>query len=176
MRSCAFDASPAALAAGFGLLSLVTLVPGCKSPEEQRADADKEAYALVTSRRARLGLPGDEFTIEPPPDSLRQRILRGEITESEPLRLAQVLEIAAENSRDYRSEREQLFLSALDLSLERWNFSIQTDAEIHAGVIGLSDTATVADAGGSLGFTKVLGSGAEVALDICANMLLSLTF
>jgi outer membrane protein TolC len=157
-------------------LSLATLVPGCKSPAQQRAEADREAYALVTSRRAKLGLPGDEFTIEPPADSLRKRILRGELTQSEPLRLAQVLEIASENSRDYQTEREQLFLSALDLSLERWNFSIQADAEVHAGVVGLSDTATVADAGGSLGFTKLLGSGAEVALDIGQNMLRSLTF
>jgi outer membrane protein TolC len=154
----------------------VPLVPGCKSTDQYRADADKEAYDLVTSRRARLGLEGDTFTIEARPDSLRQRILRGETSSSGPLRLPQLLEIASENSRDYQTQREQLFLSALDLTLERWSFSIHSDAELHGGAVGLGDEATVADAGGSLGFTKVLGSGAAVALDIGQNMLRSLTF
>ena len=50
------------------------------------------------------------FTIEPPPDSLRMRILNaaeeGEPIEVEPLGLVECLEIAAENSREYRRQRE----------------------------------------------------------------------
>jgi outer membrane protein TolC len=176
MRPHAAAASLLVLTAGLGFLSLATLVPGCKSTSTQRAEADQQVYELVSARRAKLGFGGQEFTIEAPQDSLRQRILKGETQASAALRLPDVLEIASENSRDYQTQRERLFLSALDLTLERWQFKLHRTAEIDAGVLGHGDTAETASAGGGLGLSKVLGSGANVALDIGANMARSLTF
>jgi len=180
MQPRAFVASLLVLAAGTVLCSLVTLVPGCKSAAASRAEADKEAYELVSSRRARLGLGGDAFTIEPPKDSLRQRILHGELTQSEPLRLPQLLEIAAENSRDYQTQRERLYLSALDLTLEHWQFSIKETASLDTGISGRPgvDGSNVAEttANGNLGFSKLLGTGADVALGIGAGIARQLSF
>jgi len=169
------------LSAGLGLLSLaVFVVPSCKSAAEQRAEADRDAYELVASRRAKLGLSGDTFTIDPPADSLRARILKGELTRSDALRLPQVLEIAAENSRDYQTQREQLFLSALDLTLERWNFHLQKTATVEAGIDGRpgpnGETVSETSAGGTLGFSKLFSTGANVALDIGAGIARQLTF
>jgi len=180
MQARAFVAPLLVLAAGAGFLSLVTLVPGCKSAAAARAEADKEAYELVSSRRARLGLGGDAFTIEPPKNSLRQRILNGELTQSEPLRLTELLEIAAENSRDYQTQRERLYLSALDLTLEHWQFSIKETASLDTGIEGRPGingsnvSETSADA--NLGFSKLLGTGADVALGIGAGIARQLSF
>ncbi len=180
MRRRASVPIPLALATGLGVLYLATLVPGCKSAAEQRAEADKDAYQLVSSRRAKLGLGGDAFTIDPPPDSLRARILRGELKQSDPLRLPQVLEIAAENSRDYQTQREQLFLSALDLTLERWNFKLQKTASVDTGIDGRpgpgKETVAETNADGTVGFSKLLGSGADVALSLGAGIARQLTF
>ena len=63
------------LCAAFGAILL--LVSACRSPAEHRAQADREVYALIEERRDRLF--GDElaFSIEPPADSLRARLLAG---------------------------------------------------------------------------------------------------
>jgi outer membrane protein TolC len=181
MRPRSSEASPLLYSAGLGLMSLAVLIAGCKSTAQQRAEADKEAYGLVVSKRARLGLAGEPFSIEPPPDCLRQRILRGELKQSEPLRLPQVLEIAAENSRDYQTQREQLFLSALDLTLERWNFKLQNTASLDTGIQGRPDVVSgdplaEANADANLGFSKLLGTGADIALGIGAGFARQLTF
>jgi outer membrane protein TolC len=183
MRRRASVPRPWALFAGLGVLSLALFLgQGCKSAAEQRADADKEAYELVASRRARLGFDKESFTIDPPAGSLRQRILKGEVQQSEPLRLPQVLEIAAENSRDYQTQREQMFLSALDLTLERWNFKLQKTASVDTGIAGRPDVNPTGDplaeatSSGTIGFSKLLGTGADVALSLGAGIARQLTF
>ena len=181
MRRRASVPRPRALIAGLGVLSLALFLgQGCKSAAEQRADADKEAYELVASRRARLGFDKESFTIDPPAGSLRQRILKGELQHSEPLRLPEVLEIASENSRDYQTQREQLFLSALDLTLERWNFKLQKTASVDTGIAGRPDVTgdplAEASSSGTIGFSKLLGSGADVALSLGAGIARQLTF
>jgi outer membrane protein TolC len=181
MRRRASVPRPWALFAGLGVLSLALFLgQGCKSAAEQRADADKDAYELVASRRARLGFDKESFTIDPPEGSLRQRILKGELQHSEPLRLPEVLEIASENSRDYQTQREQLFLSALDLTLERWNFKLQKSASVDTGIAGRPDVTgdplAEASSSGTIGFSKLLGSGADVALSLGAGIARQLTF
>ena len=176
MRPSAFVCSPRVLLAGFGLLSLCLLPLACKSSAEQRAAADKEVYGLVASRRTKLGFGGQTFTIEPNPDSLRQRILRKEVQQLEPLDLARLLEIAAENSRDYQSNKEDLYLSALDLTLEHWRHSIETTNSIDAGVDGTGDGAQNANAGANLGFSKLFASGGTALFNMGTSMARSLTF
>lgn len=153
----------------------LVVLPGCKSAAAQRKDADEETYKLVSERRKRLGFD-DPFTIEPRKDSLRAKILAGEAHGASVSNMAQLLGIASENSRDYQRQRETLYLAALDLTLERWNFKLHHSATLAAGVAGVNDTAETASVDGSYRLSKVLDSGAEVALDIGAGMARSLTF
>ncbi|HJM57568.1 MAG TPA: TolC family protein [Planctomycetota bacterium] len=154
--------------ATFLLLSLSAA--GCRAPEVHAADADREVYAMVLERRAELfGEPGG-FTIDPPADSLRQRILRGEWDTSQPLGLVECLEIAAENSREVQSQRETLYRSALDLSLERWQYSTQLFADTSGSVSGTADEASTADVDSSLGFSRLLGTGASIVTTLGNNM------
>ena len=125
---------------------------------------------MVLERRAELfGEPG-AFTIDPPADSLRQQILRGEWDTSQPLGLVECLEIAAENSREVQSQRETLYRSALDLSLERWQYSTQLFADTSGSVSGTADEASTADVDSSLGFSRLLGTGASIVTTLGNNM------
>jgi hypothetical protein len=92
------------------------LLAGCKTAAEQSDEADRDVYSLVVQRRAQLAIGEAQFNIEPPAGSLRQRILRGEPQDSAPLSLLACLDIAAENSREYQSRKEQLYLVALDVT------------------------------------------------------------
>ncbi len=140
------------------------------SPEEYRAAADEETYALVDQRRNELFSNEAGFNIEPRQDSLRQRILSGEWEPDRSLGLADFVEIAAENSRAYQSRKESLYRSALDLTLERWRFASQGFGSLDASVVGDGNGATAAQAGGSAGFTKLLGTGATIVTDIGASL------
>jgi len=147
---------------------LAALAAGCRAPEEHRLAADEEVYSIVAARRGELGAEGT-FTIDAPP-GLRERIIAaqaaGEPLVIEPLGFVECLEIAAENSREYQSQREDLYLAALDLTLERWRFSVQESAVVTGAVEGDAGEAQSAAVGGGLGFTKLFGSGALVVGDI----------
>ena len=160
-------------------LTGAALLGGCKTPDEYREEADSEVYAILKQRREQLGMEG-AFTIEPPPDSLRQRLIRGEVGHDEEvmvLTLTECLEIAAENSRDYQFSKEDLYLSALDLTLERFEFQLQSTGTL--GVLAGSSGADVTAAGAttSVGFTKLMGNGAllvaDLGIDILKNLSLS---
>ena len=151
------------------------LLGGCRSAEGWKEDADRDAYKLVRSRRAQLGAGDGTFTIEPDPDSLRQRILRGEVSEPAPLTLVQCLDIAAENSREYQDQKESLYLAALDLTLERWDFEVHKIGVLAATVEGTGDTAETATGDANLGLSKLLGTGALIIGDIGLNLSRSLT-
>lgn len=144
------------LAAAF-LLSVG--LSGCYTPAQQLVNADSESYAILEKRRAELDAKGG-FTIQPPPDSLRQRMLAGEKPGA--LGLVRVLEVAAENSRDYQRRKEDLYLAALDLTLERFAFAAQRSGQLSALLSGTGDGAQTATAGNGFGIQRLLGTGAQL--------------
>jgi outer membrane protein TolC len=149
---------------------LLALVAGCRSAQEHVERADADVYALVAARRAALVARPDAFTIDAPPDSLRNQILAsyasGTPIELPPLRLADALEIAFENSRDAAGERESLYRAALDLTLERWRFGWQPSADVSGDLAGSLEESQSWSAGADLGLTRLLGSGAQVVSNI----------
>lgn len=147
------------------LLAMSSL--GCRSAQDFRIEADDEVYALVNDRRQRLFEEEGGLTIDPPENSLRARVVRGEVQELLNLGLADCIEIAAENNREYQRRKELLYLSALDLTLERWALGWIPDGFGDAGIAGLGDTATVASASANYGLlSRVLGSGAQFLADL----------
>ncbi len=152
------------LVTGCSLLGLTLL--GCKSAEEFASEADEQVYSLIEARRAALFDEEDAFSIDPPADSLRERILRGEVQELVEIGLEDCLEIAAENHRDYQSRKENLYLAALDVTLERWRLGWIPDATADAALAGTGAEAGTASGSTSLSLSRVLGSGAQVVGDI----------
>ena len=155
----------------FALTTLVVAgaLPACKSASDQRLDADREVYEIVQARRDELAA-GGSFSIDPPTDSLRKRLLSGEAG-LEPLQLVECLSVAAENSRDYQTQREQLYLAALDLTLERWNFSVQQTGTFGAFLAGRGGDAESAGVLSNLGLTRLLGTGLRLVGNIGLDLV-----
>ncbi len=157
------------------LLALLVLPGGaCRSASEWREHADAEVYALVDARRAQLFTEPGGFRIDPPVASLRQAILAGDVVELE-VSLVGCLEIASENSRDYQTRKEQLYLSALDLTAERWRFHPRPFGSVEAAVNGIGSEAEEASVDGNLGLTHLLGSGATLVTSIGASLFRALS-
>lgn len=153
---------------------LCAALAGCLSPEEHRREADRQAYELVSSRRELLALPDSPFTIEPDPNRLDQRIRRGEIDDLGVVGLVDVLEIAAANSREYQTQKEALYLSALDLTLERWRFAVQKGGTLSAALDGSNSDADFVTGDSGFSLSKLFGSGALLVGDIGLNVSRSL--
>lgn len=155
----------------FVLLGALPLA--CRSPAEHRADADREVYEILDEVRSELAAEGT-FTIDPPADSLRARILSGELpVGDEPLLLdlQESLRVAAENSREFQDRRESLYLAALDLTLERWRFSPQETAGATAFMSGDGSDTEARGLLSMLGITKLLTTGARVTGDFGLDYL-----
>jgi len=152
-----------ALAAGLSWAS-------CRSPEDYVAAADEQVYALLDARLAALATGETAFSIAPPEDSMRARILAGEVHSIGPLSLVQCLEIAAEDSARFQDEREALFLEALNLTLDRWRFGWQPTLDGGGALTGVGDDTLATSVDGNLQLQKLFGSGARVVADIGASL------
>lgn len=107
---------------GLGSVLAVGLVGGC-SREHYKAKADEEVYKILENKwqddfgkmanyRVQDVDPNEEAVLEVvPPDSM--------------LSLAEAVEIATRYSREYQSQKESLYLAALDLTLTRHRYAPQ---------------------------------------------------
>lgn len=147
-------------------LSALSAILSCRTPEEWRQEADRKVYAYVADRRRELELGAEDFTIDPPADSLRARLLAGSSETKEPLGLGALLEIWAENSRDWQREKETLYLAALDYTLSQREFETQYGGGARsAGASGVGDDTTV-EVSPFTRISRMLGTGATIVGDL----------
>jgi outer membrane protein TolC len=116
------------------VVAMVVLGAGCSS-QHYRKSADKEAYRAIQDKVPRVPNMDSNFTIETNALVLWEDLPKitevdpalGEIGSSEVgthvLSLAKALEIAVKNSRDYQNSKENLYLSALSLTLARYQYT-----------------------------------------------------
>ena len=116
-----------------GLL-LLTLVTGCTS-NYYRKSADRAAYGAIRAHSAAVRNMDPHFTLEQTnllslndfpvgtnsPDYLGENGSRE--VGAHILKLKDTLDVAVHQSRDYQNHKEQLYLSALSLALERHQFA-----------------------------------------------------
>jgi outer membrane protein TolC len=143
-------------------LLAVLSATACQSASEYAADADEAVYSLVDQRRDELFEAQSGFEIEPDPNSLRQRILRGEVEGGVRFDLVTCLRIAAENNREYQARKESLFLAAMNVTLERWLLGWRPSLTGDAAINGIGSAADTQSAGLSFQMRKILGTGAEI--------------
>jgi len=143
------------------------LSTACLTPTEHIAAADGEAYAIIQERRDALAA-GGVFTLDRAANSLRERLAAGETPGA--LSLPALLHAAAENSRTYQDQRESLYLAALDLTLERWRFSLQTTADGEASVAEDGSGTRSAGVLSQAGFSRLLGTGAQIVGDASVEL------
>jgi len=172
------------------------LLLGCRTASHYKADADREAYHILTRKHERtVGTPM-KFTIDPPGEAPLERLLGGAAagrpegaaataaeptaTESENglpvvkgavrLSLRDTLELAARFSRDYQSRKEDLYLSALALAAERFNWRPQWTGNLDAGVAETAGDGS-ATAGADFGVSQLLAFGGQATLGLSSNLV-----
>lgn len=161
------------------VLMLLTGGLAC-SASDFKNRADREVYEIVEKRRAELfgGNGGGlkDFTVEAPPG-----LVRRDATETGPasrpamrLTVVEALRIAAANSREYQSQKERVYLAALDLTLERFRLGFIPDAGANTTVQGVGEEATQASGNISASLSRILGSGASIVSNIGLGIFRSL--
>ncbi len=92
--------------------------------------------------------------------------------------LVEALAIAARNSPDYQSRKEDVFRTALDLDLARNNFrnifSAEADSSLTRDTAGPQETTTLVS-GGSAGVTRTLKNGLDISSVVALDLLNLLT-
>ena len=166
-------------AAGVLLLSSCTKIGNYA---EERAD--RSAYGNI--RGAQYTGLGDAsvFSIDDEMSDLVRELLRNDqqAAQAELLSLSDVLVIAMSNSREYQTEKETLFIKALNLTETQkdfnWDFSASAEAGAKYTTFKNGTAETFGDEGISTrnngitaGMTRTLASGAKISLDITHNLL-----
>ena len=121
------------------LLGLSAGLCGCWSPAVNKDSADQQVYGILEHATAKvLGEPR-VVHIERPVDTLRTRLLTSKTPIT--LSLVEALDVAAENSRDFQRQKEQLYLAALNLTRDAHEFELIFGAGISPNTSGEADPA-----------------------------------
>jgi outer membrane protein TolC len=121
-------------------LIVVATLAACYSPGGNRSWADRAVYGVLDEANEKVLGEKREFKVERPVDTLRRRLM----TSHEPitLTLAQALDVAAENSRDFQRQKEALYLTALNLTTTLNDFRMRFGGGGGGTVNGDKDAAT----------------------------------
>jgi outer membrane protein TolC len=146
---------------------------GC-SPEQYKADADKEVQSILDSKwKAQHGTRANSriSDVERDPNDLffdPNYIPTGKLT------LAEAVALATARNRDYQRQKESLYLSALDLTLFRHNFATKWFGTFD-GTYSRNDADESLTAGGEVGLSRLLEDGTQISTSIASDWLRYLT-
>jgi outer membrane protein TolC len=120
-------------------IALFSAILGGCSPNFHKADADKEVYKIIDSKwHPSFGQKANYIIGDsniPSPNDLK---IDSFPVMPEKITLVQAVAIATANSRNYQTQKENLYLTALDLSTERHKYELQLFATID-GVYSFPD-------------------------------------
>lgn len=186
--------SPAALRALFAG-SILVLGAGCTAGFYQKR-ADKETFSLLRGKSSKVPNSGSDLLSVTPPgpvdlDQLEKNVStedflgdRAHIEKgARKLDLAGALTYAVSRNRSYLGEKELVFLSALDLTLTRQQFTpILTgvgtatldSVQIENGVNSIITESTLTT-NGSIGLSALQRTGTRLAVDLTSDFVRFLT-
>ncbi len=148
----------------------------CTSPDQHAADADAQTYDILGLAAKAVTGTEKTYPIARPVDTLRQRLLRSQ--EPVILDLKGALDVAAENSRDYRAQKETLYRAALSLTSAQHNFAIRygnaASSEVSENHGGNRSTNKTLSFTNSLSASVNTPAGARVVASFATNFLESL--
>jgi outer membrane protein TolC len=165
------------LAVAAVVAAIVTIFAGCTA-ERYRRSADKEVYKIVQDKQQTALGQTNAFTVDTPyshrkPDDIKaQEIIVDRMRQGkQTLTLAEALRIALENSRQYQLRKEDLYLSALSLTAERFAYVPQffADSTVTARRDANGDQSIGVES--NLGFKQLLKTGGRVGLDLANDLL-----
>jgi outer membrane protein TolC len=154
------------------MLFLAALIGGCTS-SHYRKSADKEVYRIIQDVDQRVFGQTNEFTINtrfsarepkliPPSEIIEERMASNRLV----VNLDQALDLAFMNSREYQTQKEQLYLTALTLTGARYEFSPQFFAETAPQISGTPKGADIGSANSRIGVGQLLKTGGSLTASL----------
>jgi outer membrane protein TolC len=170
-----------------GALALASLplilLAGCSAAYYHRS-ADAEVYDIIDAKASLVSQMPARFRIEGWSETRDAGDALGAAADGrqEQLTLAEVLAVAAANSREFQSEREDVYLEALDLTLARFEFANQyagflsflwsrTRSEAKTAGVTTRTTDTTVDGSGVFSVSRTLATGASITLALSTGFL-----
>ena len=155
-----------------GVVAIVSLgLVGCSGDLAKTAtETDEDVYEIIDKAWAEE--LGDKFNYQitgafTDPNNI---LLKNVVPESNVLTLPQAIQIATENNRIYNTEKENLYLTALDYREIRHIYEPMPFLNGEAGYYEEGDDSSYGGAG-TLGFTQLLSSGAQIGADVSLGWL-----
>ncbi len=149
---------------------------GACSTEHYKAQADKEVYQIIDDKwQDGFGNKSNyiisDSNLPASPNDVR---VEKAVLESGVITLAQAVALATAHNRDYQRQKEQLYLTALDLTLARYQFARRWFGTVDASYLRNSDDEQVgSDA--EAGFNQLLADGARISTSIAIDWARFLT-
>jgi outer membrane protein TolC len=162
-----------------GFLFFLTVLPiaiagiGC-SPSQYKEQADKQVYQIIDKKWQDDYGPRVNYRISDvakDPNDINAALA---VPPSGRLTLAEAVAIATAHNRDYQTQKEQLYLAALDLTGEMHVFEPQFFGNFGGDYIHGPDDETVG-LNGDVGFSQLMADGTKVTAGIAGEWLRYLT-
>ncbi len=156
---------------------------GACSPEHYRADADKEVYKIIDDKwQDDFGVKANyKISDSNDPSSPNDVEIAEMMPESGVINLQQAVEIATKFNRNYQTQKESLYTSALDLTDIRHDYAYQWLGTIDAeytnygeGPSGVIEEGTV-DSQLAVSKDYLLADGIQVSTNLALNWIRYLT-
>ena len=165
-------------AAGGAVIAVTCLLLAGCTAKQYRKFADKETYAIVQHMERRVFGHTNDFSIDtrysgrdpktiPAAEILDDRSASNRFV----INLDQALDLAVENSREYQTQKEQLYLTALTLTGARYEFSPQFFANITPQIAGSPDGTEVGGVGSQIGVSQLLKTGGTLTLALANDLV-----
>jgi len=143
---------------------------GCRTADQYMAEADEQVYKAIDNKWDDAFGSKANYKIsdvEPDPNA----IVRDSNVPLPPvLTLAQAVALATANNRDYQTQKEALYISALDLGLERHNFENQFFGGVLSGYSANDQSGDkVVFNEGNFGFNRLLTTGARISTHVAVS-------
>jgi outer membrane protein TolC len=156
---------------------MLLLLSGCSTAHYRRS-ADKEVYRIVQQVEGRIFGQTNAFTIDtaysarkpdeiPPTELIDSRLQ----TNRRVLSVEGALDLAAHISRRYQTEKERLYLTALTLTGERYQFSPQFFANSTATYNRTSAGEENGTVSSSVGVSDLLRTGGNLGASLANDLL-----
>lgn len=156
------------------LAAVMVVLCGCSS-EKYKAQADEEAYKIVDEKW--IDEHGQKVNyhisdVNASPNDVAADI---NLPTSGVLTLGESVAIAVARNRDYQRRKEDLFLTALDLTLVRHDFArswfgtVDAFYERQGKQSGLTDEREKVSAGSQIGFSQLLADGTQISMSIALD-------
>jgi outer membrane protein TolC len=159
--------------ASAGLLVLA----GCSSAHYRRS-ADREVYRIIEQAEDQIFGYTNTFTIDTRSSARDPNlILPAEIVDERTttnlhvVGIEAALNLAVRNSREYQTEKERLYLTALSLTGARYQFSPQFFGDANVGYNGNADGLGRGVAGVGAGLSQLLKSGANLSVSLANDFI-----